>query len=491
MDFDVAAPDPAGMVASLSSLGYSLPAAIADLVDNSISADALGVDVYFTWEGQTSWIAVTDDGRGMTEAELVTAMTVAARGPSTVRSATDLGRFGVGLKSASFSQARKLTVATATDGRWRVRTWDLDVVERYKEWRLLREPDEATSALLAKLTNGCRHGTVVLWEQLSGYHDAAVAKEDQKTREQFYAEAERTEMHLAMVFGRFLERSARCRIRVRGTALTGWDPFLSGHPSVQTQPPEVLPLGSRSVRVQAYILPTVRRLSDIEAAHAAGPHGWLGQQGFYVYRRDRLILAGDWLGLRSLRREEKFNRARIAIDIPAENDADWGVDVRKASVVPPVSLRGHLLRIAKNTRDLASRSERQHGNVASLSHGDPLRFAWNVKRINGRILLRINRKHPLVDAVAKDGSADPALVRALLRLLEETVPVQALRVIHETDTADDPEPFGGPGPADEETLGVAGKVYEVLLGRGHSPEKAREVLNSMSPFNEKRGFWNT
>ncbi|MEV1009771.1 ATP-binding protein, partial [Streptomyces sp. NPDC049881] len=151
MDFDVAAPDPAGMVASLSSLGYSLPAAVADLVDNSVSAEARNIDVDFTWDGQSSWIAVTDDGRGMTEPELVTAMTVAARGPSAERSATDLGRFGVGLKSASFSQCRKLTVATVRDGSWHVRTWDLGVVEHYKEWRLLRDPGDTTTTLLRRI----------------------------------------------------------------------------------------------------------------------------------------------------------------------------------------------------------------------------------------------------------------------------------------------------------------------------------------------------
>ncbi|MEU2979604.1 ATP-binding protein [Streptomyces hirsutus] len=121
MKYDIAAPEPAGMVASLSSLGYSLPAAVADLVDNSISVEARTIDVEFTWAGADSWIAVVDDGWGMTVEELVTAMTVAARGPATPRSATDLGRFGVGLKSASFSQARQLTVSSAkVDGQWHV-----------------------------------------------------------------------------------------------------------------------------------------------------------------------------------------------------------------------------------------------------------------------------------------------------------------------------------------------------------------------------------
>jgi SH3-like domain-containing protein len=490
MDFDVAAPDPAGMVASLSSLGYSLPSAIADLVDNSVSAEARNIDVDFTWDGQSSWIAVSDDGRGMTEAELLTAMTVAARGPSAARSSIDLGRFGVGLKSASFSQCRKLTVATGRDGIWHVRTWDLGVVERYKEWRLLRDPGDATMTLLRRIEGSARQGTVVLWEQLSGYRSAAVNSSDEKTQAQFYAEAERTEAHLSMVFARFLHK-ARCRIRVRGSDLFPWDPFLSGHPSIQRIPCEPLPLGSESVLVEPFILPTAQRLSEAEYEAAAGQKGWLGQQGFYVYRRDRLILAGDWLGIRGLRREEKYNLARIAVDIPAETDADWGVDVRKASVIPPVSLRRHLERIARYTRETAYRSARQRGQVASRAHGDPLKFAWNVKRNDGHIVLRINRRHPLVKAAMDDRSGNSNVVRSMIRLLEETVPITALRMLHETDTVDDPEPFGGPGPASSETVEIGRQVYEVLLGQGRTPEDARRMLGSMPPFDEQDGFWNS
>ena len=113
MKYEIANPHPAGTIESLRSLGYSVEAAVADLVDNSIAAKAQQVDVVFTWDGRDSWVAVTDDGHGMTETELVTAMTIAARGPGTPRTPRDLGRFGMGLKTASFSQARQLIVTSA------------------------------------------------------------------------------------------------------------------------------------------------------------------------------------------------------------------------------------------------------------------------------------------------------------------------------------------------------------------------------------------
>lgn len=489
MTYDIAAPEPAGMVASLSSLGYSLPAAIADLVDNSISAEATTIDVEFTWAGQDSWIAVVDDGEGMTADELVTAMTVAARGPATPRTATDLGRFGVGLKSASFSQARQLTVATATAGVWHIRTWDLDVVEKFGQWRLLHDADEATTDLLDRIRGTADHGTVVLWRRLNGYHVDGVTEDDEPTQKQFYAEAARVESHLGMVFARFLTGSRRRTIRVSGSPVDPWDPFLSGHPSVQPLPVERLPLGAGSVRVEAFVLPSAQRLTQAEYEKAGGPRGWLDQQGFYVYRRDRLILAGDWLGQRGLRREEKYNLARIAVDIPAETDVEWGVDVRKSSVVPPVGLRPHLRRIALQARRRAADVLRYRGQIAARTHGDPLLYAWNVRRTNDQVTCRINRGHPLVKAALRPGGAGPEDVRALIRLLEETVPVTALRVMHETDTSDDPEPFGGPGPADAEAAEVAQRIYEALVSDGRSPAAARERLRTMPPFDQMQGFW--
>ncbi|MEU5932436.1 ATP-binding protein [Micromonospora sp. NPDC047187] len=491
MTYDIAAPEPAGMVASLSSLGYSLPAAVADLIDNSVSAGARNIDVEFTWAGRDSWIAVADDGRGMSLPELVTAMTVAARGPSTFRSSTDLGRFGVGLKSASFSQSRQLSVATATAGNWNMRTWDLDVVEESGEWRLLHGADDETTAILGRLRSNADRGTIVLWRRLNGYHRGEVSADDERTQKQFYAEAARAESHLGMVFARFLAggQGQRRNLRVSGSAVEPWDPFMSKHPSVQRLPTENLPLGGSTVRVEAFILPSAYRLTPEEYEGAAGPQGWLDQQGFYVYRRNRLILAGDWLGHRGMRREEKYNLARIAVDIPVGTDVEWSVDVRKSSVVPPVGLRQHLYRVARQARATAADVLRHRGGVAARTHGDPLSYAWNIRRADGRVTCRINRSHPLVQAVLRPGSNNTAEIRALIRLLEETVPVAALRVMHETDTSDDPEPFGGPGPADDATTEVAERIYESLVSGGRSPTAARERLRTMPPFDQIQGFW--
>ncbi|MEV5140622.1 ATP-binding protein [Streptomyces syringium] len=489
MTYDIAPPAPVGMVASLSALGYSLPDALADLVDNSVSARARNIDIEFTWAGPESWMAVVDDGCGMAETSLVTAMTVAARGPATDRSSTDLGRYGVGLKSASFSQCRLVTVCTATDGVWLTRTWDLDVVERTSEWRLLHTPAPETSEILDRVTKGRSHGTVVLWQKLSGYQDATAG--DKRIQQQFYDETEKVKTHLGLVFARFLAGASAITLRVSGCHVAPWDPFLTSHPSVRRLPPELLPLEGRTVLVEPFVLPDPQRLTGSAYATAGGPQGWLRHQGFYVYRRNRLILAGSWLGLRGLRREERYNLARVAIDIPVEMDAEWRVDVRKATVVAPVALRRHLTRVAQMVRREAAETVRHRGRIAARQHSGPLSFPWSVRRDSGKVSCKINRRHPLVQAVLQDGESDPARVRALLRLLEETVPVPALRVLHEADTADDPEPFGGPGPADQHAIEVAQQMFKVFLAQGKPAEEARSLIRTTQPFDQLDGFWNS
>ncbi|GIH20688.1 ATP-binding protein [Rugosimonospora africana] len=486
MSYDVVNPDPAGTVTSLRSLGYSVQAAVADLVDNSIAAGARTVDVFFSWDGPSSWVAVVDDGHGMDAAELVTAMTVAARGSFRNRGRQDLGRFGMGLKSASFSQAGRLTVAsrTATDDEV-VRTWDLSLVVDSGEWRLLHGADEDTAQVLRRLRPTGAAGTAVVWRAL---HRFATAPDgDSRAEKQFYAEAARVQDHLGMVFSRFLTGRRRLTITVNGEPVTAWDPFLTDHPSVQRLPAEEIPVGAHDVRIEAFILPHPRRLTPPQLQRAAGSAGWLDRQGFYVYRRDRLILAGDWLGIQGFRRDERYNLARIALDVPAEADADWAIDVRKSTAVPPVGIRRHLQRIGTAARGRAAEVLSHRGRIAAREHGAEFVHAWRVDRRDGHVRCRINREHPLVREVLRGGPDSAVDARALIRFLEETVPVAALRIMHDVDTADDPEPFLGAAPT--EVTDIAQRIYTAFVAQGRTPREARERLAVMPPFDQLDGFW--
>lgn len=488
-DYEIVNPDPAGTIASLSSLGYSVEAAIADLIDNSVAVGARSVEVICTWEGAESWIAVVDDGSGMAPSELLTAMTLAIKGPDTMRGIQDLGRFGMGLKTASFSQARQLTVTTkVVGGEWATRTWDLATVRSSGEWRLLYGSDPTTEIVLDRLRKRRAQGTIVLWRRLHRFDSDLVSVLDQASQRQFYEETSRIEGHLGMVYSRLLTGQRGLALSVNGTSVSAWDPFLSRHLSVQRLPAEDLPVAGHMVRVEAFVLPHPKRLGDSALKEAAGPGGWLDQQGFYVYRRNRLILSGSWLNLPGLRRQEKHNLVRISVDVPAELDAEWSVDVRKSAVVPPIAIRSHLRRIGTAASRLAEETLRHRGRVTARTRGADFVYAWDVIRHNGQLACRINRDHPLVRQMLRGGVEANADARALVRLLEETVPVAALRIMHQSDTIDDPEPFADAAP--EEVVEVAHRIYGALVSQNKTPGEARSRIRQMWPFEHFEGFWN-
>jgi Histidine kinase-, DNA gyrase B-, and HSP90-like ATPase len=489
--YEIANPDPGGTIESFKSLGYTIEAAVADLVDNCITAQARNINVEFTWDGRNSWIAVTDDGVGMTESELVTAMTIAAKGPSSQRSSKDLGRFGMGLKTASFSQARQLIVTSGISGGTRaVRAWDLDVVRQSGEWRLLQEVDAGDVALLDRLWTG--QGTVVLWKHLHRFDVPGITPGDPSAKRHFYDDVRtRIEPHLGMVFSRFLDGKRLNALTVNTTnPVRPWDPFLRNQKFVQQLPAERIPIGGHVMTVEGFVLPHPRHLSEEQALDAAGPRGWLEQEGFYVYRRDRLIVAGDWLGIRGYRKEDKYILARISIDVPAELDADWSIDVRKSATVPPLAARPHLRRIGDDTRRRAAEVLSHRGRIITREHGADFIYAWTVEQRNGQVACRINRRHPLVQQILRSASSESADAKALLRLLEETVPVAALRVLHQAETVDDQEPFmTSTGIFDPEAVKVAERIQAAYMAQGLSRPEARRRISIMSPFDQIPGFW--
>ncbi|MCW1777262.1 ATP-binding protein [Pantoea ananatis] len=222
-----APPRAMAMLESLRGLGYSAGAALADIIDNSISAGATEVRLDFAWEGAQSRITILDDGRGMSDAELESAMRLGDKNPLDARSAQDLGRFGMGLKTASFSQCRRLTVATVKGGAMSCLRWDLDELAADPDggWLLFEGPAKGSKPFISSL-KGRRAGTLVLWETLDRIVTTGYTSED------FHDLIDAIESHLAMVFHRLLQGSRpKLRLLINGRAVAPWDPFMSGHPA--------------------------------------------------------------------------------------------------------------------------------------------------------------------------------------------------------------------------------------------------------------------
>lgn len=487
--YELAPPPADTMIEALRGVGYSLATAIADIIDNSISADATNVWLTFWWEGKKSFISILDDGHGMQEPELSNAMRPGSNNPLHERTRKDLGRFGLGLKTASFSQCRRLTVASRTvDSDITTRRWDLDHVATTREWQLLKQEAPSSTIRLQPL-NEQRQGSLVLWEALDRVVGNDAWPEDSRAQDAFLALVEHTVRHLEMVFHRFLEGSASSlKIFVNGREdrhrITAWDPFLSNHPATERTPEELLGGRATEVAVQGFILPHKDRLSPEELARGAGPDGWGAQQGFYVYRSRRLLVAGDWLGLgrgRSWTKEEPFRLARLRLDIPNSADEAWQIDIKKSRAKPPSIFKARLTDLADQVRQKARRVYAHRGDYGSRPATPNLARAWLAVDRKASVAYRIDRSHPIVRKVLDIAGCGEDGVEAMLRVIEETVPIQ--RIWLETVEKGGIEEGGFSGTQPEEIAAIAQGLFGHMVDHiGMSPGAAREQLLRTEPF---------
>ncbi|MBZ9801200.1 ATP-binding protein [Mesorhizobium sp. ES1-6] len=475
------------MVEALRGLGYSPATAIADLVDNSIAARASAVDIRFVWNGPDSSISITDNGAGMDEQMLDSAMRLGERSPLEQREKGDLGRFGLGLKTASFSQARRLTVASRRDGATCSLRWDLDVLrdDPTGSWSLLEGPSPGSESLLMPLDD-MPSGTMVLWEIMDRIVPAGSRDQD------FLAVIDRIERHLSMVFHRYLE-ARRLVIRINGTAIRPWDPFLRSRPDTWRSGSESFRVNGHGIEVEGFVLPHKDRLTPKEYDEAAGPDGWTSQQGFYVYRNERLLVAGHWLGLgqgRSWTKEEPFRLARIRLDIPNSADEDWKIDIRKSTARPPLEARARLSLFAEDVRQRARKVFAFRGRAERSSGAGPVSPAWHATHLTGGLRYQVDRNHPAVAAVIENSGALRDDVIAMLRIIEETVPVQQIWL--DTAEAKETPRTGFQGVPPEEVRSVMQTVFNNLVNRkGFTEEQARRQLAATEPFDSWPAFVET
>ncbi len=476
-----APPRASAMIEALRGLGYTAATALADIIDNSISAGAASVSLNFTWAGEASHVSILDDGCGMDEHELDRAMRLGEKSPLDARAADDLGRFGLGLKTASFSQCRRLTVASIRGGRMNCLRWDLDVLASSPGdgWHLLEGPAVGSERLLEPLIAAGK-GTLVVWERLDRIVTPGATEQD------FLDLIDGVERHLAMVFHRHLDGGRPdLRLVLNGRPVAPWDPFLREHPATWSSPVERIRSAGGLLEVQCHVLPHKDHLTGQQEQSAAGPHGWTAQQGFYVYRNRRLLLAGSWLGLgqgRSWTKEEAHRLARLRLDIPNSADADWKIDIRKSTASPPVGLRAHLTKLAEETRARARRVFAHRGQPVAVGGSRPVAQAWQAEHVANGMRYRIDRQHPAVRAVLDEAGDLAARIRAMLRVIEETAPVQ--RIWLDTTEGQETPRTNFAGEPSSEVRAVLMVMYRnLVLRKGVAPQLAREQLLHTEPFN--------
>jgi hypothetical protein len=457
-------PSAASLTASLRDLGYSLETAIADLIDNSISADATDIQIFCDISRGVPVLVIADNGRGMTEAEVIAAMRHGAIDPRKKRGPKDLGRFGLGLKTASFSQCRKLTVVSAKAGQRAGAEWDLAQVEADDDWFIaVLEPDEIAQQPFADVLGDT--GTLVVWRDLDRLlEDETGQKRDEIVNEKLAV----VERHLSLVFHRFLAGDVKGRkklaIRINGHPIAPFDPFCRRNAATQVLPEETVWVDDVAVSMQPYILPHHSRLSATEYDYYQDRSDFISNQGAYVYRNGRLMAWGDWFRL--VPKGEATKLARVQIDFPNSLDEAWTIDIKKSRARPPHPVRERLRQIIAKITARSVIVHRGRGQKLFQESEAPL---WERYADHGGIRFAINAQHPLIASLsAKLSPEDAGALHVLLDSIAASLPVEMIY----SDYSTHPREVSQATTDETQTLDRLTGLKHALYGSGPGDPKA-------------------
>lgn len=357
---------------ALRDLGYDLNSAVADIIDNSLSrGKAQNIYVYFNKNKKNEFfIRICDDGIGMNSEILEEAMRVGSSNKDYIEG--DLSKYGLGLKTASLSQAHKLDVISRKKGFHTTGySWDMFHVKKTDKWELfkhtsaeinliknsfLKEQTFYNSKSIEKLF-AKNSWTIVSWCQLKDFQNNYNSYNSNVTAESyFYRVSDKLVIYLRMVFGRFIDGENAVRktnIFFNDEKLKSLDPFCRKEKHTMEMPltekngnykiDEELP----PILIRRYILPTNPskpgnfRFSSHEAwEEAKGNLSWNEAQGYYVYRNNRLINWGGWYRTKALDEHDKL--ARASIDLTEAHDELFTLDVKKTRIQFPEDFKNHL-----------------------------------------------------------------------------------------------------------------------------------------------------
>lgn len=363
------------LINSLRSLGYEFPTAVAELIDNSIEANATKISIRVEFDGENSWVMIADDGKGMIADELKEAMRFGSNREYNEKS---LGKFGLGLKTASFSQCKHWLVATRnnpSDPEIISFKWDLDHVDRTDRWEILPLKNKNLDVKVKDFLQ-YHTGTVVLWQRL----DRILEYENpnsEPARKRITSMCRDLEEHLAMVFHRFLMGEIsehKLKIFLNDNEIQSWDPFSRSEKATKDLSPIRIPLEHKGVHgeivIEPYFLPPQKAYSTPQAhSRAGGPKKWNQQQGFYVYRNNRMIQSGGWCRIRTY--DEHTKLARFAVNFSSKLDDAFKIDISKMYVQLPAQIRKDIedkvQPLVARAREIYDNDEKSMPNTPSLN----------------------------------------------------------------------------------------------------------------------------
>lgn len=472
-------PRAASLTASLRDLGYSLETAVADIIDNSISASATDIQIFCDLSRKDPVVVINDNGCGMTESQIIAAMRHGAIDPRTERGPKDLGRFGLGLKTASFSQCRRLTVVSAVNGELAGAEWSLAKIEENDDWFIsVLELDEiAVQPFIERL--GCT-GTLVIWRDLDRLLEESIGQKRDEIVNEKLAVVER---HLALVYHRFLAGEVKGRrklsISINGHPVKAFDPFCRKNEATQMLQEEKIWIGEIPIVMQPYILPHHSRLSPTEWDYYQDRSDFISNQGAYVYRNERLMAWGDWFRL--VPKGEATKLARVKIDFPNSLDELWTIDIKKSRARPPHAVRERLRQIISQITARSVTVHRGRGQKLFQESQAPL---WERYASHGGIRYVVNAEHPLITSLCTGLSpTDASTISMLLESISASLPIEMIY----SDYSTHPRDVKQPAADKEHVLDRLRRLKQVLYGNGPGgdPEAFRQVVLSTCLFNDQ------
>lgn len=389
-------PNAEQMIQSMRALGYSFSTALADVIDNSISAGADVIEIITPVDADTEpFLGILDNGSGMCESSLLESLRHASKNPNEKRREKDLGRFGLGMKTASLSQCREFIVITKTELGTYSAGWSIDTVSKEQSWMVsVYDRQEFRSFPCFEFLDELPHGTLILWRNFdnltakSGDVFSALTEKLVEARE-----------HLGLVYHRFISDSIRpIHFLLNGREIEAKDPFLENRKGgADAFPPEDIYIPgfpNNPITVTGYTLPHQNKITNEQMADLGLKGRSFGDdQGFYIYRGKRLIFWGGWLRL--ARKAQASKLCRVCVDVPNEMDHIWDLDIKKSVAVPPKLVKDKL---AEYLSMLVSKSERiQSARGTTVSRGSNTEnFLWlpSVKD-KTHFSVRLNRFCPM------------------------------------------------------------------------------------------------
>lgn len=471
-------PPASSLIESIRSIGYSFDSAIADIVDNSISANAKNIEVNIAppKNGNLS-VVILDDGDGMTEESLKSAMALGGKGPRSKRSADDLGRFGLGLKTASFSQAKILLVLSKKreNSHYSGIQWNLNHVIDSNRWEAkLLSRAECISELAKRQINSFNNGTAVIWEDCDRITQDL--KSDQDLCLVINQSIEQLKKKFSLIFHKFLEKK-KFTLKINSEKIYALDPYcLGGGPDAahsQILFEEEFVVNGAKIAIRGYLLPHISRMGSQSRENQisiGGDH--TASQGLYLYRLDRLIASGGWQGV--IRKSESNKLARVEVSFGSDADSLWQLDVKKSTAILPLAIRSRI-------RDLIRGISNMSGDVfvkrVRMRKTNPNSIWERVfDKEKKTISYQIDRNHPIIDGFLEKFNTKESVAEELLFFIERTFPADLIA----NDVVVNEVSFRSSGDELEEKIS---ELAEVLSEADFSFDNFKETVFSCGLFN--------